>query len=258
MFCVLGFDANAEPVSVAGPLEAMSLESRAIVVLGQTYEVDAEDFSSVFTIGSSREEFTRLPQLGTFVAVQGERNLNGNQVATAVRIVRSRYIPGATDIYLLGVAATFDATIAVAQLGGARVFIGDINGASALTLSPGALVEIVGRQSHPGGLVWATAIRVVRAAPIVSEDGVSTEATAQSTTVAGASTQSITGTGASIQSITGTGVRTQSITGTGASTQSITGTGASTQSITGTGARAQSITGTGASTQSITSTGASS
>jgi hypothetical protein len=228
-----------------------------IVVLGQTYKIDRKDFSSASTNGTFREESTRLPPLGTLVAVLGERDSNGIQVATTVRAVRSRYVPGATDIYLLGVAAAYDATIAVAKLGGTQVFIGDIDGEFALAIGPGALVEIVGRQSHPGGQVWATALRIVREAPVFSEEAASAEATVQSITGTGASSQSITGTGVSAQSITGTGVSIQSITGTGASAQSITGTGLSIQSITGTGVSAQSITGTGLSIQSITGTGVS-
>ena len=235
LFSVLGFNASAEQVSALGPVEAVSVDGKTITVLGQTYNVDAKAFSSEFTSGNAHEESTRIPPVGTLVAVKGERNSNGTQTANAVRILRMRYVPGATDIYLLGVAATYDAKIAVVELGTVPVFIGDINGASALTLAPGALLEIVGRQSHPGGLVWATAIHVVRSGPVVSLDGDSTEATLQS----------ITGTGKSAQSITGTGVSAQSITGTGVSVQSITGTGKSTQSITGTGVNAQSITGTG-------------
>ena len=203
LFSVLSVDASAEPVSVIGPLEAVSPNGKAIVVLGQTYKVDTKDFSSVFATGNSREQSKRIPSVGTFVAVRGERNSNGDQVATAVRAFESRYVPGASDIYLLGVAARYDATIAVADLGGVRVFVGDIDGGSSPGIGSGALLEIVGRQSQPGGQVWATAIRVVRTAPSAFDQG--------------ASTQSITGTGASTQSITGTGASTQSITGTGAS-----------------------------------------
>ncbi|HEU5136904.1 MAG TPA: hypothetical protein VFU13_17280 [Steroidobacteraceae bacterium] len=255
LFCVLAFDANAEPVSVIGPLEAVKPDGRAIVILGQTYKVDAKDFSSVLAMDNSVDQSTHIPPLGTFVAVQGDRNSNGDQIATTVRIVRSRYVPGASDVYLLGVAATYDATLAVAEMGGVQVFLGDINGGHAQSLAPGALVELVGRQSHPGGPVWAAAYRVVRAAPVVSAEAGVAESSLQSITGRGVTIQSITGTGVSAQSITGTGASLQSITGTGISAQSITGTGASLQSITGTGISAQSITGTGASLQSITGTG---
>ena len=234
LLSVVGFDASAEPVSVLGPLEAVSIDSQSIVVLGQTYKLDSKVFSSEFAVGNSRDESTRVPPIGTLVAVQGERSPNGTQVAITVRSLPSRYVPGATDIYVLGVAATYDASIAVVELGKVRVFIGDVDSGSALTLSSGSLLEIVGRQSHPGGLVWATAIRVLPTGA-ASQDGPTTTA------------QSITGTGVSAQSITGTGKSAQSITGTGVSAQSITGTGKSTQSITGTGVSAQSITGTGVS-----------
>jgi hypothetical protein len=255
LLSVSSLDARAESVSVLGPLEAVSLESKTIVVLGQSYRIDTKVFSSAFATGNSREQSARIPSIGTFVSVQGDRNSNGVQTATAVRSFRSSYVPGATDVYILGVAATYDATIAVAEVGGVRVFTGDINGGPALTLSSGALLEIVGRQSHPGGPIWATAIRVVRAASVASESMTGTGVSAQSITGTGVSAQSITGTGVSAQSITGTGVSAQSITGTGVSAQSITGTGVSAQSITGTGVSAQSITGTGVSAQSITGTG---
>jgi hypothetical protein len=250
-------DANAEPVSVVGPLEAVSRDGSAIVVLGQSYTLDIKALSKAISTGNPGEESIRVPPVGTYVAVQGERNLNGDQFATSVRALRSRYVPGASDIYLLGVAATYDATIAVAGLGAVRVFIGDINLSSVLPLTPGASLEIVGRQAQPGGVVWATAVRVVHTASAASNDDSSGDASRQSITGTGAGVQSITGTGVSAQSITGTGVSAQSITGTGVSVQSITGTGASVQSITGTGVSAQSITGTGKSAQSITGTGVS-
>jgi hypothetical protein len=232
---------------VLGPLEAVSPDGKSITVLGQTYFADNKGFSLSFATDSLIEDVILLPPIGTLVAVQGERNPGGVQVASAVRSVRSRYIPGATNIYLLGVAATYDASVAIAELGSLRVYVGDISGDALLSFSAGALMEIVGRQSQPGGIVWATAARLVSAESITGT-GVST----QSITGTGKSAQSITGTGT--QSITGTGVSTQSITGTGKSAQSITGTG--TQSITGTGVSAQSITGTGNSAQSITGTGA--
>jgi hypothetical protein len=267
-------EARAESVSVLGPLEAVSLESKTLIVLGQTYKFDSNAFSGSLPSGVARGKALQVPALGTLVSVQGDRNASGDQAATTIHSYRPPYIPGATDIYLLGVAATYDATTAVAEVGGVRVFIGDIVGArSTLTVGQGALLEIVGRQSQPGGLVWATAINVVRGASVPGEKEAVADVSVQSITGTGVSMQSITGTGvsastqsitgtgvsASAQSITGTGKSTQSITGTGASTQSITGTGvsASAQSITGTGKSAQSITGTGASTQSITGTGVS-
>jgi hypothetical protein len=202
--------ARAESVSVIGPLEAVSSDGKSLTVLGQTYTTERKGIYASSASPSGNDIVLSLPAIGTLVAVQGERSSDGVQTATAVRAIRGRYVPGATDVYLLGVAATYDATVAIAQIGSLRVYLGDIGGSSPLSPSAGAIVEIVGRQAHPGGIVWATAARLVDA-------------------------QSITGTGVSAQSITGTGKSAQSITGTGISAQSITGTGVSTQSITGTG-----------------------
>ena len=248
--------AQAEPVSVLGPLESVSPNGKSITVLGQTYSADIKEFSSSPNQAAGGSESLFLPPIGTYVAVHGERNTAGDQIAVSVRALRNRYVSGATDVYLQGVAAAYDATVAVAQIGNLQVYLGDIGGES-LDQGQGAMLEIVGRQSQPGGMVWATAVRVVRPAPASTQSITGTGVSAQSITGTGASTQSITGTGISAQSITGTGASTQSITGTGISAQSITGTGASTQSITGTGASTQSITGTGVSAQSITGTGSS-
>ena len=255
LFSVLSPLAGAEMVSVLGPIEAVSADGQSIVVLGQVYQLEPKAFSRRSAAGTFPEDDPRLLPIGTLVAVHGERNSNGVQIATSLRIFESQYVPGATDIYLLGVAATYDAAIAVVAVGSTRVFIGDIDGEVAQALNAGSSLEIVGRQSQPGGLVWATAIRVVRAEPAVSAESTTPEIALQSITGTGFSTQSITGTGKSTQSITGTGVSAQSITGTGVNVQSITGTGKSTQSITGTGKSTQSITGTGVSAQSITGTG---
>jgi hypothetical protein len=248
--------ARAELSSVVGPLEAVSADGSSVTVLGQTYLTDKKAFSS----GSAQAGLTRgatlWPPVGSLVAVQGERTSQGVQSATSVREVAGQYVPGATDVYVLGVAATYDASLAIAQIGDLRVYLGDI-GAEWLPASLGTSVEIVGRQAHPGGVVWASAARAFKGEGTGAQSITGTGVSTQSITGTGKSTQSITGTGKSAQSITGTGVSTQSITGTGVSTQSITGTGKSTQSITGTGKSTQSITGTGKSTQSITGTGAS-
>ena len=259
---------QAEPVSVLGPLESVSADGRSITVLGQTYTIDQAGVYRAASSSVGPLESRFLLPVGTFVSVQGERNAVGAQVASSVRAFRSRYIPGATDVYIQGVAAIYDATVAIAELGSLRVYLGDIEGPVTLGLASGALFEMVGKQSQPGGFVWASAIRIVRPASVAGVDSVTgtgtsiqsvtgTGVSAQSVTGTGASIQSVTGTGASIQSVTGTGVSAQSVTGTGASIQSVTGTGASIQSVTGTGVSAQSVTGTGASAQSVTGTGAS-
>jgi len=246
--------AGAESSSVVGPLEAVSADGSSITVLGQTYIADKKVFSSESSKAGVTRRATALPAVGSFVAVQGDRTSRGVQIANSVRVVPDQYVPGATDVYVLGVAAAYDATLAFAQIGDLRVYVGDI-GAEWLSSKLGTSIEIVGRQALPGGVVWATAARPIDKDVVDAQSITGTGVSAQSITGTGKSVQSITGTGASVQSITGTGKSTQSITGTGKSLQSITGTGASVQSITGTGKSTQSITGTGASTQSITGTG---
>ena len=248
--------AHAEPSSVVGPVEAVSADGSSITVLGQTYIADKKVFSSESSQPGVARRTIALPDVGSFVAVQGERTSRGVQIAKAIRIVPGQYVPGATDVYVLGAAATYDASLAIAQIGDLRVYVGDVE-AEWLSSNLGRSIEIVGRQALPGGVVWASDVRPIDKEVAGAQSITGTGVSAQSITGTGKSTQSITGTGASIQSITGTGVSIQSITGTGKSTQSITGTGKSIQSITGTGASAQSITGTGKSIQSITGTGAS-
>src|SRR4051812_12055248 len=85
--------ARAEPVSVLGPLEAMSSDGTTITVLGQTYSTDAKGFSEA--PGKSRTNIGgrfSFP-VGTYIAVVGERNSAGAQFATSVKVVGAGYVP---------------------------------------------------------------------------------------------------------------------------------------------------------------------
>jgi len=254
LLLVLFSTARAESSSVVGPIESVAAGDSSITVLGQTYIVEKKALSSESSLAGVSRRTASLPAVGSFVAVQGERTSRGVQIASSIRIVPGQYVPGATDVYVLGVAATYDASLAIAKIGNLRVYVGDID-AEWLSSNLGTSIEIVGRQALPGGLVWASAARPIDKEVADAQSITGTGVSSQSITGTGKSLQSITGTGKNVQSITGTGADSQSITGTGVSTQSITGTGKSVQSITGTGVSIQSITGTGKSTQSITGTG---
>jgi hypothetical protein len=135
--------ARGEPVSVLGPLEAVARDGRSVTVLGQSYAIDEASFFSTSSKAVTSRAVVLLPPLGTFVSIQGERSASGVQVASTVRAFRSRYVPGATEVYLQAVAATYDASVAIAEVGSLRVYLGDIEGSVTLGLASGALLEVV-------------------------------------------------------------------------------------------------------------------
>ncbi|HTU64461.1 MAG TPA: DUF5666 domain-containing protein [Steroidobacteraceae bacterium] len=235
LFLSVGVSVQAAGISsfVVGPIEQTT--DRSVTVLGQRYLL-------------KNAETNRL-SAGTLVLVEGQLNRDGVALATRIRASKQIYVPGALDVALTGVVTSFDRTSGLLTIGTLSVYAVDAVGADQSTIAIGSIVEILGRQAAPNGVLWASEIR--HSAQAIEGTGRSTQAIEGT----GRSTQAIEGTGSSTQAIEGTGLSTQAIEGTGRSTQAIQGTGLSTQAIEGTGRSTQAIEGTGRSTQAIEGTG---
>jgi hypothetical protein len=238
--CALG-NANAAEFHVVGGVEKVAKGRSEITVLGQRFQAPTSMLANLDS------------NVGTFVAISGERLADGTLLAKSIKRLATEYVPGASDVYLRGTVDRYSDKTGVVQIGGVQVLNLDASANnSPYPLQMGANIEVVGTQALLGGPIWASKIIAI---PTVSTSGV--DASLKSTSIQGTGAQatSIQGTGVQAKSIQGTGVLATSIQGTGVLATSIQGTGVQAKSIQGTGALATSIQGTGVLATSIQGTG---
>ena len=257
---LLGWCASSfatESISV-GPVDQLSPSQNELRVLGHTYKVSSvTEIDGIEGIsGRLGQSFLQSLELGDHALVVGQVDASGQLVATKLRRLSTRYVPGASQVFARGKISKVDWANGSLNIGEMEVHISGIADLSALDIRPAVEIELVGIQPQPSGIVLALALVVVTDS--ATSDGLRLTGAA-SLSVTGTSKQSVTGTG--IKSVTGTGSLSVTGTGrlsvTGTGKQSVTGTGV--QSVTGTGSLSvtgtgkQSVTGTGI--QSVTGTG---
>jgi len=149
-------------------------------------------------------------------------------VLKSLSLLRIAYVPGATHVFLRGLVSRSNELLGSIRIGEAQIQVSEVLASNPQIPKVGEIVEVLGTQANPKGIVWANLISRVESPSTPVNEGTGV-----------ASIQGIEGTGkASIQGIEGTGKATiQGIEGTGkASIQGIEGTGkASIQGIEGTG-----------------------
>jgi len=241
--CCAATVVGATEIEAVGPIEAVQSRTQTVVVLGQS-------FVSTRAI-TGRDGRLGALKVGDYVAISGIA-VKEALVAKSIVALDVAYVPGSSKVLYRGPIDRYSASIGNVQIGGLQISLSQILSDGLVTFGNGDIVNVVGTQALPKGLVWASQLLDPSDSTLVAN--AVTALSIQGTgllSIQGTGTQSIQGTG--VQSIQGTGV--QSIQGTGA--QSIQGTGV--QSIQGTGALSiqgtgkQSIQGTG--TQSIQGTG---
>jgi len=228
--------AQAAEVEAVGPIEAVQSRTSTVVVLGQS-------FVSTRAI-TGRDGRLGALKVGDYVAISGAV-VKGALVAKSIVALDVAYVPGSSKVLYRGPIDQYSASFGNLQVGSLQISLSQILSDGQVAFVNGDVVNIVGIQALPKGVVWASQLLDPSSPSLVSDAvaALSIQGTGV-LSIQGTGTQSIQGTGA--QSIQGTG--SQSIQGTGA--LSIQGTGK--QSIQGTGKL--SIQGTGA--LSIQGTGA--
>jgi len=197
------FASSAAQTVVVGPVEKVANQATGLTVLGQKFSLPAKVAKPSGLVA------------GAYVVISGDRASNGALVATSIKVLPDTYVPGASQVYLMGAVDRYSAAAGLIQVGDLKILVSqaistDVTG----TFAAGDVVEVVGTQAVPKGAVWATTAQAIQ----------------------GTGAQAIQGTGA--LAIQGTGSLAIQVTGADA----IQGTGA--LAIQGTGALA--IQGTGA------------
>jgi hypothetical protein len=231
-WCATSF---ATDFASVGPVDQVLPGRNELKVLGQTYKVAAPNQVAGLDIGDH-------------AIVVGRLDADGRLIATELRKLPTKYVPGSSQVYVRGKISLIDFANGRLTVGDSVIQISGVADVAELNLASDVELEVLGTQPQPSGLILATALVVVSTPSTVDLQSVTGTGRLS---VTGTGKQSVTGTGK--QSVTGTGK--QSVTGTGklsvtgTGMQSVTGTGS--LSVTGTGR--QSVTGTGM--QSVTGTG---
>jgi hypothetical protein len=214
-----GFATDAQAGALAiGPVQQVNVRSSTLVVLGQNYHLGPaariRTANSVIALGSIAP--------GTLVSIDGTESASGVVDVQDVVVLPQLNVPGATQLLATGVISALS-NVGTIRIGGLTVDINATLTSDAQTASVGQLVQVVGTQPNPRGVLLAQSVSLA-------------------TKIAdGASAQGIEGSGAAV-GIEGSGAA-KGIEGSGAAV-GIEGSGAAV-GIEGSGA-AVGIEGSGA------------
>ena len=139
-----------------GPVTQVNLKASTLVVLGQTYYVDA---STLITNRAGRPVTLGSLTPNTLVSIAGTETATGQATVASVKSLPELDIPGATALLVTGVVSTETPT--------GEIKVGDLNVDIVATLTSdapkfqvGNVVEITGTQPNPNGMFLARTIAV--------------------------------------------------------------------------------------------------
>jgi hypothetical protein len=218
----------AQQRAAFGPVESLAVEKSSITVLGQTFSVT--NATHIAINGRRVSLKTALPRLAPsqFVYIEGTDRADGS-IATSLVLSRGEYVPGATEVYAVGVVAELVASEGLIRIGSLKVDTSSLAPELMSAIQVGSFVMVSGIQPLQGGnLVGPVQLSV-------GGSGIQTVGGSGIQSVGGSGIQSVGGSG--IQSVGGSGI--QSVGGSGI--QSVGGSGI--QSVGGSGI--QSVGGSG-------------
>ena len=149
----LGGTAHAATLAV-GPVEQVNLKTSTLIVLGQTYHIDAATM-----IKNRAGTATTLGALApnTLVSIDGSETAAGQTTVQRVRSLPELDVPGATPLLVTGVVSAESPTGQI-KIGSLTVDIVSTLTSDAQRFQIGNLVEISGTQPNPGGLFLAQSV----------------------------------------------------------------------------------------------------
>ena len=274
LLIALPMQGGAQHRAATGPLEHVQPANRAITVLGQVFEVN--DATRIAVDGElvswslARDILSRDQD----IYVEGE-DQGDTTVATLVSVSHSKYVSGATPVYLLGTVEEISTSNGLIHVRSLRIDSSTMDPDLLAVLEVGSLVEVSGVQPLAGGTIVNSELLSVGGSGFqrksVGGSGFQLRSMGgsgfllqsvggsgfQRTSVVGSGIQkqSVGGSGAQIQSVGGSGIQLQSVGGSGIQTPSVRGSGIQLQSVGGSGIQRQSVGGSGIQTQSVGGSG---
>jgi len=139
----LGQDAE---IAVLGPVDVASCLSKSATILGIRFHArDAVNSQAICSFASANDT--------SVVAAKGVVDKSGSVVLTGFKAIPTdQYVPGASEIYLRGAVTQSDPLLGRMSIHGAVVVTGSV------PPSVGTLVEILGSQPLPGGVLLPISI----------------------------------------------------------------------------------------------------
>ena len=148
--------AHAATLAV-GPVEQVNLKLSTLVVLGQTYHIDAAT-AIKNRAGAAVALGTLAPN--TLVSIGGAETSTGQATVQSVEKLPQLDIPGATPLFVTGVVSAESPTGQV-KIGNLTVDIVSTLTSDTPKFQVGNLVEVTGTQPNPDGLFLAQSITPV-------------------------------------------------------------------------------------------------
>ena len=232
--------AGSFDIAAVGAIEKTNCRARTVTVLGITFEArDAEGIAAVCGANS----LAGLP----YVSITGRIGADSAvRLTKLVTLSVGQYVPGATQVYLMGPVSLSRSSVGTVDISGATVSLDRSD------VVAGDIVETHGIQPVLGGGLLPVVVRVTSL-----DSSIGSGASTNSSIGSGKSTNSSIGSGSSTNSSIGSGLSTNSSIGSGKNLNSSIGSGKSTNSSIGSGASANSSIGSGKSTNSSIGSGAS-
>ena len=149
----LGGAVHAATLTV-GPVEQVNLKTSTLIVLGQTYHIDAA--TVIKNRGGAAVTLGALAP-NTLVSIDGSETAAGRATVQGVTSLPELDVPGATPLLVTGVVSAESPTGQI-KIGGLAVDIVSTLTSDAPKFQIGNLVEITGTQPNPGGLFLAQSV----------------------------------------------------------------------------------------------------
>ena len=138
-----------------GPIESLDPAKGLIVVLGQTFRFGG-------TAAQMKLIGDRISTGETIlVSVTGAVDSKGSLRVKGMSLSARQYVPGATDVMVVGKVRTVDASLGIMTVGSLRVDYAAALASGAMQFSPGQMVAIFGVQSAPRMPLIASSIKTL-------------------------------------------------------------------------------------------------
>jgi hypothetical protein len=145
----------ARGVIAHGPIDSLDVAQGRVVLLGKVYRFGG-------SVAQMEALSSRLASGETVLAtVTGAPDHTGAMKATALSLSNSQYVPGSTEIMLVGRVRTVEASVGTMSVGGLRVDYSAVLATADVQLAPGQVIAVIGVRSAPDLPLVASSVKVL-------------------------------------------------------------------------------------------------
>ena len=138
-----------------GPIDSLDAERGQVVLLGKAYQ-----------FGGSVEQMEALSSRlaggeNVLATVTGAPDHTGAMKATALSLSNSQYVPGSTEVMVVGKVKTVQASVATMIIGGLRIDYAAVLATANVQFAPGQVIAVIGVRSAPNMPLVASSVKVL-------------------------------------------------------------------------------------------------